>query len=78
MRRQLEKENNMQGFQQKNHFIKCPLIPFPKLLPQPCLGKNNFGGSEKKQQQKQECHLHNVKHVTLLTIFKLIIHLGTY
>lgn len=30
------------------------------------------------QQGNRECHLHDAKQETLLTILKLIIHLGTY
>lgn len=30
------------------------------------------------QQGNQECHPHDAKQETLLTILKLIIHLGTY
>lgn len=31
----------------QKHFIKYPPIPFPQFLPQPSLGRNDFGEREK-------------------------------
>lgn len=41
------KRKQYSGISAKHHFIKHPLIPFPKLLPQPSLGSNDSGEKEK-------------------------------
>lgn len=56
------KSKQYSGISAKKHFTKYPLIPFPKLLPQPSLGSNDFGEREKNKNKNKN------RNVTLIFI----------